>query len=1814
MDIGRISSTPPPAAPPSTAAATAGAEKARDPGDTFTSSEEAPEGIRRSLALTGERLWDLTKAAVEVLRSGGGLRACIGEKIAILSALQLSGLGFLVPSFMKGEDEPASSGAARIAPGKQLHSEGAASAQSSTALDPAVFDPADMVRPYEPLSPAKAQSVTQSKWQGQPLWYGAGVFEDNHLMAYEVKKKDGSTTLVLRGTLREPLSDTMEERLRDLGAIEGVGKPRGTYCEVRNGALCEATGKIPIKGRSWALDLGGGISLVYRPHEHPGARGFGREKVPVAVQGELTIEISQYNRAPGDVESALSTLGKVIGREILPATRGEMQLLYLDKMIRAKKAETGGYERGLKALERKGAPIEERIAFAAGHLEKIGVPIDGALWKPLRDDDSEAGGTAGPASWEPRQDKDSRAGGLAAGAPWWGRADSDFYLEGRLKDVVLTHNMYQKDEAEGILALFRNTGSLLCTRERNHRLGISGRGLASQRDMDVGAGNYSFLHIGKSSESGALVFSKDLLGRTDTIVHRFGMFGRTGRGDLAKRLTLDDITRYPVYEIMVRNNVSLENYVERINVSSEEVRAKVIDGLKALGYGRLRGVEVEKIVRVRPSFFKQLAAALRPWPRSTKTVEAKSTEPSRTKQGPAPSDTKQGPVLGASEPAGAKRLPESREPIRMEPPKAITAVDGTKEAAQVHTRARFNPSMLAAPGKVLVTLDGGDGKLTIPRACGIARDVLHNFKVGVLSSESVTEIRIVEDLRDVDQIAASPSGRVIRREGTNVVIDTDEAGRGFVEGSPDSGGTFRRIYVTRDAIEKGILDTTPFRQSGGEPAKVAVLQPRTIGPLLRKDASMFCGGLVSISAEPPEGFFVSSTAMEMQERGRTLRPAADADAWLYRVPDTRKDSYFKFLYANPDRPSDTSREGKFLIATGVGPANDPTSPGGAEASLLWMGDEQHGVLDAYLKTLQQPGLRLEDLYRHEGFIQRIKEREVLLGSADKVHTLTKEGFAALKTDPVLYRRVYSEEYDKFLRTLFEKPDGPPAKASYLLATSRGCSQQCTICCSGGCSTPQFFSGERMMKEIEKIAGEAKPKDAEVIEVFFLDSNLNNDPQRIIDFADLYEKSPLKGKFRFYCRHSSPNGFLKTGDDDVKHPNKALISAYARLGMREVFMGIDTYDDNSTLTMKSNRFQVASKEGDARPTYRAGEIRELIKALDDGGLVSKGFFITNNPWVTDLDRIDSYYNIIQLWLESPHFSIDSRTREVLQLKPFEGSPITDVAREMKLDVLKVGRFVAKGVLGEMDEMMSFSGLGTPRVSGDAGATITEFREGIARLRKSAEEVMGDPSRTTEDRRKAELIIEKIMARDKDISAQMAQEKAQGTPGAGEFLAEAERFAQMHRSLPPFDPAEQKAYFLGAARDLFDGLRKTLPPIKMEPPSKKQQVREALEERGYRAQIAHLSPSEPHTLENLQRYLIDNLGEETMREIKSGSGRFVIAQGEGRSVLSSLRMKGWQIGEAVKKAQGFHQIFPAVTDKGEKVQLVARVNGEDRVVHIQSLVKLAGLTEDRIVTTGAFTSLRDEYLKTFTSLGKPPDFVVYGLAGTAATAVLSAHPIRNAPELLEMAGRKKRTGGPESTGEGTPHDLEGLSMHVIELKDGRTMWFIPPLYGDLSKDMMEALVDGGARDIIFAGTTGSLTSQLKVGAVVSPVERIRPDGTKEKLDWLASSHGEPCTYMRVPTPNVETEAWLSGSLDKGVDTIEVELGYWLDGMKKRPDIRFHVQNVVSDVLGGEAKSDMTRWTRWDNFKAQGDLREGLQAAFGLTEDDLRISRYRSVPLLR
>jgi uncharacterized protein len=1164
-------------------------------------------------------------------------------------------------------------------------------------------------------------------------------------------------------------------------------------------------------------------------------------------------------------------------------------------------------------------------------------------------------------------------------------------------------------------------------------------------------------------------------------------------------------------------------------------------------------------------------------------------------------------------------LPVTREPVRM--PIIGQAERVIDENALTATETNY--PMRGVSGNVLVKLACGDEKLTVPKASALARSVVRSLLPNKLTSESITEIIVLKDRSQLDSMAASPTGKVQRQEGEGVVMDTDAA------------KPFRRIYILRDRLTPDLdMPSSPnasvFDKPGeAMPLAVPNLSPRPLQPPVKQDSSVFCGGLVSISAEPPEGFFTASTALEMRESGHPLKNAPEADIWLYRVPDSRKDSYFKFNYACDDRPADTPREGKFKIATGFGPAGDPASTGGTEADLLWFGDEFNGPLADHLKLLSKPDLKLEDLYGGEGFAQRISEHEVFLGGADRLHALTKRGFSALKTDPALYRKVYSTDYDTYLKGIFSEIEGPPAKASYLLATSRGCSQGCSLCCCGGAKSFQFFDAPRMMEELEKIAAHAKVKDGELIDLFLLDSNLNNNAERLIELAKLYGKSPLKGKFRFFCRHSSPNGFFTLKPDGTKEVNKRLIEAYGRLGLREVFMGIDTYDDHSTLTLKTGRSKVAVKESGARPTYRADEIRALVKALDEGGLVSRGFFVTNNPWVSDLDRLDSYYNVLQLWMENPHFSIDAHNREVLQLKPFEGSPITDVAQEMKLPVVSNGRFVAKGILGELDESMKFGALNHPRFRGDAGAAVRDFRDGIAAIREKAEEIFADPARPEKDRHDAELMIRKIIQRDKDLAELMNSEESKGTPRAKEYLEDALSFAEIHRDLQPFNSDDQRSEFLKKADSLFDGLRRTL-PLKMAVPGLNEGPAKGLKEEtretpasgeggaspGYRHEITSLKPGEAHTVKNLEKYIKDNLGAETIAAIRNGREPFIIYQGEGGEVSAEMEKKGWKMLGPVGKREGFHQVYHMADEKGEPFYAVIRVNGDDRVLHMQSFFKLAGLPEERLTTMGHYSSFRDDYLKTFQKLGHKPDYVIYGMGKTAASALMTSRPLHNARELGSIFTEKftgKRNAPAEAKPSAPAHDLDGLSMQVMTLENGKHVWFFPPLYGDLSRDVMEALVQHGAKDITFMGTAGAVNPSFKVGQIVSPTARIASDGKHEDLQWLAPSPGAtPCVYMRVATPNIETEKWGREVHEQGVDSIEVELGYWLDELRKHPDIKFRVQNVISDVIQGERHADMTQWSPHNNLRILGTVRRSLLAGSGLKEEDLAVAHYQSVPM--
>lgn len=658
-------------------------------------------------------------------------------------------------------------------------------------------------------------------------------------------------------------------------------------------------------------------------------------------------------------------------------------------------------------------------------------------------------------------------------------------------------------------------------------------------------------------------------------------------------------------------------------------------------------------------------------------------------------------------------LPESKATPTATPTAEVTEAKQPAPLTRTVSNARFRD----VPGAFLVDLSasGLPKTLTAPQAVSLATSLARCLPKGTFRPDSVTEVVVVEDLSQVASLAASPSGQVSRLTFGGAVLDVD------------ARGSFRRFYLPAARLDEQLRPTdTRALVEGYAPAlasaqtlQVPPLQERALPSPLKAAASVFCSGLISVSAEPPEGFFAASTQAELEGAGWPSASADLADVWLMRVPDAREQSYFAFTYPSPGRPSDTPSQGKLKVAVGLGPAHNPMSQGGAEADLLWLGDEQHGALSGFLAALADPSLTLERLYRLQGFVQRLDGARVVLSGLDQKHALTAEGFSSLATSPSLYREVYSEEYDAFLLSLFR---GEPAEHTYLLATSRGCSQGCAICASGGLTNFQYFSPERMMDELSKLAAHARMGPDETANVFFLDSNFNNNPGRLVEFSRLFADSELAGRMRFFVRHNTVNGFLVSDGQGGKRPNLELIRAYQQLGIDIVFMGVDTFDDASTRALKTNTAAVEKKGADARPTYRVEELRALLGAMEAHGLSARGFFLINNPWVSDLDRLDGYFNLLTLWLENPHFEVDARD-SALRLKPFAGSPITDVAALLEDEVVEGNRFVARTALGELDELLAtahaFTPFCLPRATTGATPGLCAFVGALALLEERAQ---------------------------------------------------------------------------------------------------------------------------------------------------------------------------------------------------------------------------------------------------------------------------------------------------------------------------------------------------------------------------------------------------------------------------------------------------------------------------------------------------------------
>lgn len=338
-------------------------------------------------------------------------------------------------------------------------------------------------------------------------------------------------------------------------------------------------------------------------------------------------------------------------------------------------------------------------------------------------------------------------------------------------------------------------------------------------------------------------------------------------------------------------------------------------------------------------------------------------------------------------------------------------------------------------------------------------------------------------------------------------------------------------------------------------------------------------------------------------------------------------------------------------------------------------------------------------------------------------------------------------------------------------------------------------------------------------------------------------------------------------------------------------------------------------------------------------------------------------------------------------------------------------------------------------------------------------------------------------------------------------------------------------------------------------------------GYHRELADLDPAAPHTVKDLKLWISNNIGDEPLR-----NGRpFFIAEGDTKETKASLEREGWTIGAAYPKETGFHQVYDATTRNGEKVNLILGANGESRVVHIQSFLRLAGIPADMVLTRRGFRSWKNEYRRAFEALGKAPDLVVYGLTRPAMRALIG-----DGPGLEKFWADFNAKNAPQA------NDISRRPMKAVTLADGRTVWFFMPLFGELAGDLMEAVLEYGAKNVLVTSAAGAMDGSMRLG------------------QWFDPREGG---HVSMLTSNTQTQAWLAEQSEKGNRTVDMEYGPILKAFAAHPDAALTMAYFVSDVMAGPNRTDLTE-TRIGKIKGVSETALRLAAeALGARPEGLR-----------
>jgi len=334
---------------------------------------------------------------------------------------------------------------------------------------------------------------------------------------------------------------------------------------VKHGEVHLAAGKRSFAGTGYDVDLKDGVKLHFIQHG---------DNNKYSKFGKIRIEIK--DDSPSGIRKALKKLGD-LGMDSGLATKEDMELLYLSKVSYA-----AGVGDDIKITP--SMSVRQRIKAYRNYWEKN-----------LRVRDITKVKSYSPV---PRFDEDRGWGR-------WTRFDIDpGKFEKEMKGYTLGHN-FHGSRTKVINEILGSGGALEATEEK-YRIGLPISGMSPIADQSSGGASYVFTRVAgpRTGRQFDVIFSKDLLLDPDTISYNSDYYGRVEPGFIAshRKRTIEDwkkLTGSGNNETLIRNNLPLAEYLERINAGSESERQSIIRSFHKHGITKMRGKKIEDIVKVR---------------------------------------------------------------------------------------------------------------------------------------------------------------------------------------------------------------------------------------------------------------------------------------------------------------------------------------------------------------------------------------------------------------------------------------------------------------------------------------------------------------------------------------------------------------------------------------------------------------------------------------------------------------------------------------------------------------------------------------------------------------------------------------------------------------------------------------------------------------------------------------------------------------------------------------------------------------------------------------------------------------------------------------------------------------------------------------------------------------------------------------------------------------------------------------------------------------------------------------------------------------